>query len=163
MPHSSWLYLRKRCLTQQIRLVNRSGSHCSAYELLRFCRYLSTVHTTPFCPKIQIKISFFVGSHCSQQRRKKSVSVVLTLSQCCCRDKYLSFLRSHWSTAFDDNPHLYKYPLRRAFCKPPYLCVLCGIVWTVWKKRRCKSAFLYNNREVWTEHKCFRNITWLFS
>ena len=27
------------------------GSHCSAYELVRFCRYLSTVHIAPFLYK----------------------------------------------------------------------------------------------------------------
>ena len=39
--------LAKKIRASHIRL----GSHCSAYELIRFCRYLSTVHTPPFLCK----------------------------------------------------------------------------------------------------------------
>ena len=39
-------------------------------ELIRFCRYLTTVHTAPFLCKNPNKNIRFSGSHCSQQWRK---------------------------------------------------------------------------------------------
>ena len=51
--------------------ILRLGSHCFACEFIRCCRYLSIVHAAPFLYTIQIKMSVFVGSHSSQQRKKK--------------------------------------------------------------------------------------------
>ena len=47
----------KYILLHCLHLLLRLGSHCSAYELTRFCRYLSAVHIAPCLYKIQIQIS----------------------------------------------------------------------------------------------------------
>ena len=79
------------CLFGKFRL----GSHCSAYELIRVCRYLSTVHTAPFLCKnpgknirfcgftlltaMEETISVFVRSHYLLRWKKTSVYVISTL------------------------------------------------------------------------------------
>ena len=56
----------------------RLCSHCSAYELFRFCRHLSTVHTALFLYKSPDKSIRFCGlTLLTATEEKISVSMVL--------------------------------------------------------------------------------------
>ena len=74
----------------------RLNSHCSAYELIRFCRNLSTVYTAQFFYKDPDKNIRFRAFTLLTETEEKSVSVVLILSQCNARNKYpFSFLHTY--------------------------------------------------------------------
>ena len=63
---------------------------CSAYELLRFGRYFSPVHTALSLYKNKDQDVRACGfASLTEMEEKISVSVLLILSQCCGREKYL--------------------------------------------------------------------------